>query len=362
MEQHLSSEIKTILHEFDNIKSSLAPLIAEVKKMQGIHIELKHLKEETDSRLKKLDFELRRLAQKEPPLRDVVSAKSHIEELNRQIDSLKRQYSGMQKTVDISKEVERHIKESLAKVPAKMNIDEKHVYDEISNAKADNKRSISMLKSELTEVDEKHMKLMNTTREKTAALITEANTLSKQVQESLLRNDEALKNIAEFENWFRHSEKTLMNNDQTAKRHMNQIVTEINNNRNDIHSSKKELEKLSQKTESFAALSSKLEKKQTAELSEIKGRMRDAERKMVFKHELDNIKNNLAMQQKEEFSRIVTELDKVKEIIAKDSKIMHNVFESKYKNEIGELKKTLDSLSIKVAGTSKIIEELEKVL
>jgi chromosome segregation ATPase len=431
MDPRISSEIRTILTEFDKIKGSLSPIIAEVKKMQEMHVELRRLREETDSRLKKLDFEVRRLSQREPPLKDVVSSKTHIDDLSRQIESLRRQYAGVQKIGDISREVDRHVREAMAKMPPKGS----QVNDDVNEARAENKRAISMLKNDIKEVDDKHTKIMSTTREKTAALITEANHLSKQVEDSLKKHDEALRSITEFENWFKHSEKTLMSNDQMTKSHVNQLVNEINNNRKDIHFSKKELEKVSQKMNDFTVLVAKLEKRQTTELSEMKGRMRDIERKIVFKPEIDKIQNSLATQQKEELLRMTNELSKVKEQLVKDSKMVQSTFESKHSGEIaalknareqllsdikvinearasdmGEikkkfelwatrtvelkqkinaesegsrgmitaldkritestlkedveaLKKKLDSLSIKVANTSKLIEELEKVL
>ena len=321
MDPKTSSEIRTLLNEFDTIKSSLGPVINEVKKMHELRIELKRFKEETDSKLKKLDFELRHLAHREPPLKDVVSSKTRIDELSSQIESLRKQYSALNKETKIDKEVERQIRDSFNKMPKMIGSDERRISEELNKIKNEVKHEVTMMKGELHDVDEKHTKMMNITREKVANLVAEADHMFKQIHESMLRSSEALKNIVEFESWFKNSEKVLLHNDETAKRHNEQIVNELNMHKKDIYNNKKETEKLSKKADDVSVMLTKLERKQTAELSEIKNRMRDIERRGI-----------------------------------------QNGFDQKARAELDDIKNKLESLTIKVTNTSKIIDELEKVL
>jgi len=321
MDQKTSSEIRALLNEFDTIKSSLGPVINEVKKMQESRIELKRFKEETDSKLKKLDFELRHLAHRELPHREVASSKNRIDELGSQIESLKKQYSALSKETKVDKELERQIRDSFNKMPKTINADEKKISEELDKIKADVKRQVTIMKSELHEVDDKHTRTMNVTREKVANLVAEADNMFKQIQESMSRSSEALKNIIGFESWFKNSEKILLHNDETAKRHNEQLVNEINAHKKDIFDNKKEAEKISKKADDISIMLTKLERKQTSELSEIKNRMRDIERRGI-----------------------------------------QNSFDPKSRIELDDIKNKLESLTIKVTNTSKIIDELEKVL
>jgi uncharacterized phage infection (PIP) family protein YhgE len=380
MDPKIASEIKKILTEFDNIRSSLAPVVSEVRKIRDLQIELKRFKDEIDSRMKKMEFELRHTKQSGPSLKEIVTTKKQLDELRAQIDFVRKQPAAKPMLGDIQKELDRKVKEAVASMPMpKAPPSEKAFSGELDKVRAENKRAVSQLKSELREVDDKHTRIMSTTREKTAALITEADRLSKQVQEMLAKNNDVLKNIEEFENWFRQSEKTLMQNDQTRQKHITQIANELNNNRGDIHENRILADKGLRRIDDLNALLTKLERRQITELSEIKNRMRELERRVIFRHEVGKIQDSLvapnefkAMSTKVlEVSSRLQAMDLMKKRIDTISKTDEQLrlltarldrADERLASEFQVIRKQMELLGNRVDKAAKLVVELERLL
>ena len=347
MTKDVERTMGVILREFEIIKSSLKPVVEEVKKSKETKIELERTKRDLEARIKKMEFEIRRLSQRPEISRDVSV-------LSDKLKKLQNDLSGIKSTSGASTAETKKVLKAI--------VSEEEFLTDVQ------KSSIARLKKRIDELDKNHLKLISSTREKTAGILTE---LSK------------------------------------SNEHKEQIVSELNKHKAAILKLKEENKKLSEKLNNISAINSRIEKKQAAEAGDIKNRMHKLDKKMMTQQDLNELKTTLSALKekvlgevgslkhqfgilekktitkremdaavkssiKTENVAIETAVKNIRELIKSESsaateKLQKNKSEiSKevelLKNNLSEVVKAMDGISIKVENTSKIITEMEKVL
>jgi len=347
MKKEVDHTMGVILKEFEIIKNSLKPVLEEIKKVKETKIELDRTKKDLDARLKKIDFEIRRISQRPETAKDLSVLKDKVELLQKELMRIKASSST---NVNEIKKIIRAI------------VAEEEILTDVQ------KSNISRLKKTIEELDKNHLKLISATREKIAGVLTE---LSK------------------------------------SNEHKEQIVSELNKHKKAILKLNDENKKTSDKLANIATINSRLEKKQNTESGDIKNRIYKLEKKMITQAEFTELKNSLNLLKEKIFGevgslkhqfgllekRIITkkELDSavktsmttenvainqavkdMKELVKSEGLSTNEKMQkinaglSKelelLKNSTKDIANELERISIKVENTSKIMNEMEKVL
>jgi hypothetical protein len=421
MDKKFETTLRVLMTEFRNIKESLEPILKEVKQMESLRIELKNLKEEFDAKIKKLEFENRKL-QGEKAGTSVGKEFAHrLERLN----------SSLTSRLDETTKHVRDIETRLKKEVSRSESEDTHFQKSIKVEDKELKSIVNKeLKKNITEIDEKHMNLISTTRNKTADVISDLAQLKIETSkntEELRRIEGELNNKQEstsnrfndFEKWFREQDKYSTKQLNLRKRHINQIVEEINNLRKLMHENKNLIvlnkEKFDEQVNKHIELSNdvsklktldqtkadvkkitdvqlgynRLEKKTVSDVGEIKARMIELERRLLSKKDVDKIQTSIQKLQADKIKQIEDSLNKFQELdkltenlsrmmkytellkktaehhgiqIAELTKTASTKELELVKMSMDSLKKEIDSINIKVENTSKILKELEQVL
>ena len=210
MDEHMAKNIKMLLDEMETIKNSLVPLLNEVKKVKSFEAELKRLRAETDSKIKKLEFDNRRLSQMHPEqgLKHISDLRAKIEYLSSEISRLKNVRTD-----------EKKLNSTVEKI-------RNEVYKNVPKGEALPQKELQRVKALIDEIDNKYKSLISSTTAKTAALIPGFDNLNRQ----LTKTEEAITAL---------KEKT--------SGHFDQVVEEINLHRKEMTAIKGDISRIEKK-------------------------------------------------------------------------------------------------------------------
>lgn len=263
--------IKALIKEFRVIKETLQPIAKDVKKINEIEVEFRKFKNDVNSQIKKLDFETRRISSHKT---GNLNAKK-IQELERQIQQKMRKASEM----------------------------------------IEDKGKIDHLIKRLAETDKWF-------REREKHQAKEMNIRKRHIEQ-----------IAEELNDARQRDHISASNMNKNKKEISEIKAELVNIKNDVGSLNKSVSTKVENSKINDVLInfSRLDKKATADVGEVKGRMRELERKIIQKKDIDLLQTQISEKMRSEIKHLEETLKKV----------------SKYETSIKSLKREVSELATK---------------
>lgn len=418
MDNDIETALRALNNEFRVIKNSLEPLSAEFKKINSIEIELKKLKLDIVPKIKKLEMDIRRFGEARHS-KEIPKMSMQYKNLEGQLNKIKselilskkepRKEKENKETESISdrqkilesklKKTNRDLEQKLEKLTDEFIILKKQPgidkeQQELLNTLSQNQ---SMIKSKLDksgkQFEDKYYKQIQSNRKMIVSLISENNQLKhefekKDAEFEKLKNEFQLLNKGVLER-----DKDITKSMNTRRRHINQIVEEINQtrkksysqgiviaeNKEKIDDMKIQLTKLKNSTDNLENSNktkvdmkyiedvkldfSRLEKKTNSDVGEIKARMRELERKLVGKKDIDkmqttiqDIQTNQINKLKIEFAELTKEMSEIpKKVEAKLSNL------KRVMQYIDNLKSDSDKLSARADNAEAKFIEINKL-
>ena len=152
------------------------------------------------------------------------------------------------------------------------------------------------------------------------------------------------------------------------KNHDEQLVKELNKHKQAILKMKEQIDKHILQLNDLLVMNTKIDKKQTSDIGDVKNRIYKMEKKMLSQKDMIKLQKPIDTLKE----KVIGELGYLKQRIKSLEKTEKTISEKdikKINTELDNLKshtlkvvKELDRINIKVNNTSKIIREMEKVL
>jgi chromosome segregation ATPase len=331
MNEPMAKNLKVLLREIDTIKNSLGPLLNEVKKVRAFEAEVKRIREESDSKLKKLEFELRRAAHGGHAVapRDISDLRAKLEYLNQELGRLKNNY------------VDRK------QLEAAVGVVTGGTSKVIQKDEAFSKKELMRVKDLIDEIDNKYKNLINSTTAKTAALIPGFDNLNREV--------------LKVQNTIKELHKKLDEESGTRSGHCEQIVGEINNHKKDIVSNKKTVDKIEKQILDIRSLLDKIEKQHYNSTGEIKNRLYQIEKRIMSTGAIDRTQTEIQEIQAKAMTEQRKQIKETEDKIAKSAAELLNRI-NELNGRLEGLKEEVYSINTKVNNISKTLGDVEKVL
>jgi chromosome segregation ATPase len=370
----VENSIKSLIREFKVIKENLQPAIAEMKKIRELDVEFRKFKNDVYSQMKKIDFETRRLTAQKAGKVDTEKVTALERELEHKLAVVNRQIDEYQE------KARRASKDELSKIKAmkvEQTVEDTHI---VKN---------------LYELDKKHIELHSSNRQMIASLISDFHIFKKDFEQDRLNVERNTKKLEEFDKWFKERDREHTKEMNVRKRHINQIAAEINEARDRDHANAIEIDELRKRTgenrENIAKVLSelstlnkliktkvdnvrlddtalnfaRLDKKITADIGEVKGRMRELERRIVGRREIENMQKEIAVLNTKLLNK--GDIDKVQTDIIETFKKEINVLNEKIRNvsqdenAINLLKKEDAALKAEVENCRQSLARLSNI-
>jgi hypothetical protein len=228
-----------------------------------------------------------------------------------------------------------------------------------------------------------------------ASLISDFHIFKKDFEQDRLNVERNTKKLEEFDKWFKERDREHTKEMNVRKRHINQIAAEINEARDRDHANAIEIDELRKRTgenrENIAKVLSelstlnkliktkvdnvrlddtalnfaRLDKKITADIGEVKGRMRELERRIVGRREIENMQKEIAVLNTKLLNK--GDIDKVQTDIIETFKKEINVLNEKIRNvsqdenAINLLKKEDAALKAEVENCRQSLARLSNI-
>lgn len=390
MDQDIEVALRTLNSEFRTIKNSLEPLSAEFKKLNSLEIELQKLKSEMIPKIKNLELRSRDAI----PSKNTLALAVQYKNLEAQLSKIRTDMSAFRKKPLIDKEQDsalRLLSENQSIIDVKL-------------------RKIN------SDFENKYKKQLDSNREMIVNVISENNALKRELEKNSMELEKVRKEFGSHRTIFQERDTQLTKDVNVRKRHINQIVDELNEARKKIHLNgtvsaetqekiddirsqlaklKNDLQNIEKSNSTKVDLKdiedtklsfSRLEKRTISDLGEIKARMRELERKIVGKKDIDRIQAivqdlqiNEINKLKEEFMNLSVDMSKLPthvetklsnlkrvmsyiELIKSDvDKLSTRISSSEDKTvEINRMKRSIDELNKKIENASEPNEEIKK--
>jgi chromosome segregation ATPase len=361
----VENSIKSLIREFKIIKDNLQPAIAEIKKIKELDVEFRKFKNDVYSQMKKIDFETRRLAAQKAGKIDTDRVAALEKELEQKIAI-----------------VNRHIDEYQAKARRSSK-------EEFNRLKTDQHTQDTGIVKNLSELDKKHIELHSSNRQMIASLISDFHIFKKDFEKNRMDVERNTKTLEEVDIWFKERDKEHTKEMNVRKRHINQIAAEVNEARNRDHANSIEIDELRKRTgenreniakvlselstvnkliktkvdnvriDDVALNFSRLDKKTAADIGEVKGRMRELERRIVGRREIENMQRELAVLNTKLLNK--GDIDKIQTDIIENFKKEINVLNEKIRN-ISQDENAINLLNKEVVALKAEIENFRQSL
>jgi len=334
--------IAALLKEFEVIKDSLKPVLNEVKKSKETCIEFKKFKDETNAKLRKLDFEFRRNSSKKLPM-DNKKMEKQISDILSQIDHLKNAIGSIKASkcgcTDYSKQIQRLNDEinEVKKIQAGFEFP-KELAGEVEKLKK------AVLKK-MDTVDKKQTESLRTTKQKVGVTIAELNalqkTLSKAESAREIHDSQIEKEIKEQQEAIKELKKTISVN----AKEFETIKKDVINNKykvTDIKTADKKIDELSKKIEDVQVALNRSEKRRITEISDVKNRFMNFERRASNKGEVDKLQTDIQKRLGEKTLKLENELLGIKKEFKSEVSKEVEKREADLKSEINRFLNALD--------------------
>ncbi|MDD5182136.1 MAG: hypothetical protein PHC66_03125 [Candidatus Nanoarchaeia archaeon] len=367
MDQNLELALKTLNSEFKTIKSSLEPLSAEFKKINFLEIELKRLKSEVIPKIKALELRGRESA----PQKDNQAVSAMYRGLEAQLNKMRAEILELRKKPVIDKEQDsalRMISENQGLIDVK-------------------------LKKINRDFEDRYKKQIETNKEMIVNLISEKDSLKHEIEKNSLEFEKIKKEFEILHAAFHERDSQLTKDVNTRKRHINQVVDELNEARKKIYLNgtiiaenqekiddiKTQLAKIKNDLQNVEKSNStkvdirdiedtkisfsRLEKKTISDISEIKARMRELERKVVGKKDIDQMQTAIDGIQTNEINKLKEEFTK----LSSELSVLPNHVEAKLSNlkrvmgYIEMIKKDIDKLNSRTGDVEAKFSEFNRI-
>lgn len=317
MDERAKKNLRTISEEFHNIKSSLGPLLNEIRTIKVLESEMRRLRAETDSKLKKVEFGVRHAAQIRPVInpKEISDLRAKVDYLSKELNRLKEEQREGQKIDDLTEKALANIDKKLPKL------------DSVSEIK------LAKIRREMAEMDNRYRHLINSTAGKTAALIPGFDVLDRKV----MRINESVK----------ETQDRLNDNIKTINKHFDSIVEEINLHKKEMHSDKKNITKLEQRTMQLENAIEKFDKSSDQLIEELKTRISNLEAKVSSTRTVDKSQTGIQDAHSKSLAEHRTQIKEIEDRMEKDFLA--------FRLEIAEVNKKLNNVS-------KLLNDMEKVL
>jgi len=285
-------DLRIINIEFEEIKNSLGPILKEFKTLKERVAHLEQLKSEEESKIKRLEFEIRRLTNQENVTSKIVEIKNDVEKLKQlrsnlnenEIISIKKEINNLKnQNKDNLNILKDSIKQELSKNETTALKNDLKTLKDIINS---NEEKISSLKKELEKYKETAFSVVEMSEASTKNLIKrlpfkkdiddikeeivsielskkylsekiesienklsniDYNTLKKEIQDLKDRLNGfviSIENLESFEKRFQKKESEISKNEEVRKKHISLIVEEINKHKKEIFNIQKEINQM----------------------------------------------------------------------------------------------------------------------